>query len=146
MSYAIVEAAAAAVIIKHADYDAENCAQGDYRVVGHGKARAAVLTYGGVVEEELSLGLLRRRWTVNVDLFVPWPGQEVTWEANMATEREKIAVQVAAWPKLDGAANVIAAHLRTGATPIEAALDRGSYKGQRLAIEVEEMVSPGRQE
>ena len=49
MSYAIVEAAAAAVIIKHADYDAENCAQGDYRVVGHGKARAAVLTYGGVV-------------------------------------------------------------------------------------------------
>lgn len=146
MSYATLEAAVSTVIQKHADFDATNCSQGDYRQVGHGKARVAVLTYGGVRQEDLTLSQIRLTWTINIDLFVPWGGQITTWQTNFATERQKIVDTLAQWPQLDAAANVVSARILNGAAPGTASLERGAYRGERLFLEVAEVVSASRQE
>ena len=44
MSYATIEAAAATVIKTHADFDADNVSQGDYRLLVKGLERFVILT------------------------------------------------------------------------------------------------------
>ena len=146
MSWATIVAAAVTVLVKHADFTTDNTKHGDNRVLAEGPARAASLSYGGVLTEEWTLKRLSHTWAINVDLLVPWPGDQATFEANLGTERQKVIDTYASWPKLDATAGVLSAILEIGQEVDLLTEGDGAYRGQRLILSVQEIVDPSRQE
>ena len=150
MSYATIEAAAVAVLAKHADFASssasQNISQGDYRILGRGQTRCAIFTYGGVTSEDFTLTMVRHLWVINIDLLVRWPGEPDTWEANLATERQKVVDQFLAWPALDATSGVLRAQIRTGIAHDDIEASKAPFRGQRLLLDVKEIDDPSRSE
>ncbi len=144
MSYATVEAAALAVIKLHADYDDDNCKAGDSSPIKAGLPRVCRLLYGGGRREELTVTLMRHIWTINVDIYVPYRGELSTLEASLATERQTIIDQLAKYPMLNNTAGVTKAEILNGDKPESLAPKKTAYRGQRLYLEVNEVVKPAR--
>ena len=146
MSYSTVEAAAVEVLKKHADFTADNCKAGDLSPAKKGYERVARFLYGGVRPEQLTLTLVKNIWTVNIDLYVPFRGQVAELEGRLATERQKIIDTFNLYPILNGTAGVQWARIINGATPEPLNPKKGSYRGQRLFLEVAEVTKPARVE
>ncbi len=144
MSYATVEAAALAVIKLHADYDDDNCKAGDSSPIKAGLPRVCRLLYGGVRREPVTLTLMRHIWTINVDIYVPYRGDLATLEALLATERQKVLDQLANYPLLNNCAGVTTAEITNADKPEPLAPKKTAYRGQRLYLEVKEVVKPAR--
>lgn len=146
MSYAVVEAAAVTVLRKHADFDATNCRAGDVSPIKKGLERVVSALYGGVRKDDLTVTMVRHTWTVFLDLYVPYRGEVPELETRLASERQKMIDTVEAYPMLDGTAGVTKAHIINGETPEPLQPKKGAYRGQRLYLEVTEIVKPARQE
>lgn len=144
MSYATVEAAALAVIKLHADYDDNNCKAGDSSPIKSGLPRVCRLLYGGGRREPLTLTLMRHIWQINVDIYVPYRGELSTLEAALATERQTVLDQLAKYPLLNNCAGVTNAEVTNSDKPEPLAPKKTAYRGQRLYLEVKEIVKPAR--
>ena len=145
MSYSVIEAALLAVIRKHADFPAANTSRGDFRIVGHGKERVVVLTFGSMRSREETLQRMIYTWLTNIDLFVPWRGEYLNWLTTIESETQKLVDTIVQWPKLDGTADVLSVSLIVQ-SPSTQTLELGTYRGERLICEVEELVNPSRAE
>lgn len=146
MSQAAIEAAIAAVIQKHGDFDTANTKTNDRRPLGKGLARVVYITYGTHREEEVTIRYTQRIWTFFIDVLVPWKGEMYEMLDRVATETQKIVDTLAAWPKLDGTSGVTRALLALSNTPDVAQSARGRYRGRRHFLEVKETITAARSE
>ncbi len=146
MSYATIEAAVVSVIQAHANYDTSNCKAGDVSPIKKGYSRVCRVLYGGGTREEVSLRCVQHTWTINLDVYVPYRGDIPTLEASLATERQTIIDQLALYPKLNACSGVIDAEITNGDKPEPLNTKRSAYRGQRLYLKVEELVTPSRVE
>lgn len=144
MSYATVEAAVVAVIRTHADFDVNNCVQGDSSPIKKGFERVVRAWYGSTRREPLTLTLMRHIWTVRVDVFVPYRGKVQDMESTLANERQKVIDTLAKYPRLDNLAGVTKAEILNGDAPEPLNTKKTAYRGQRLYLEVHETVKPAR--
>lgn len=120
MTYAVVEAAVAAVVRKVTGYTTANVGQGDALKLAAGVARAAMVYRGpGGTSEPISLGnprTVRNVWTVVVDVYVPGNGRSVAdTQAALQTEVDSVKTELEKWPRLDAAAGVVDAVPSVGA-------------------------------
>lgn len=146
MSYATIEAGVVTVIIKHADFSTTNCKARDSSPIKKGLARVCAVSYGTHSKEEISIRSHIDIWTLNVDVYVPWRGDNATHQASLNTETQKVIDTLSAWPKLDATAGVIDTNVLNAAKPFPLAEKFGSYRGQRLSLEVQEAVTTTRSE
>ena len=146
MSYATIEAAALTVIKLHGDYDDNNATAGDVSPLKKGYERVCRLLYGGGRREALTITIMRHTWVINVDIYVPYRGDIPTLEAALATERQKIIDQLAKYPLLNACAGVTSAEITNADKPEPLAPKKSPYRGQRLYLQVQEMVKPARTE
>jgi len=146
MSYSLIEAGVATVIKKHADFDATNVFQGDFRAMGKGLARLVVITFGGHSKAELTLTQELHTWTTNIDIFVPFRGELYELETRITTESQKVQDTFGIYPRLDGVANVIKSSMTQGAMPDQLSVNKGAYRGKRYMVVTEEAVNPARTE
>ena len=107
MSYATIEAAVVTVIIKHADFSTTNCKARDIRPLSDGLERVCLVSYGNQAREEMTLRSELYIWTLNIDVFVPWRGEDSVLQASLNTEMQKVIDTLEAWPKLDAANGVL---------------------------------------
>ena len=145
MSYATIEAALLTVIQKHADF-LTTSSRGDYRLLAKGLERAAILRFGAMRYKEITIAQVLYVWTINVDLYVPWRGEINTWLTQIETEKQKLIDTIVAWPQLSGTAGVIDVRLAAPSAPEAPEVTDAPFRGQTLIVEVDEIVSPGRQE
>lgn len=147
MSYSTVEAGILTVLRKlTATYTTTNTSRGDYRIVGTGQTRCVVLKKGPHKREHMTLKLEKVTWTTFIDLFIPWPGEQSTFETNIQTEVQNLVDQVAKWPALGAVAGVLNAEIINSDAPEPLEADGTPYRGVRLYCETQEDVDPGRQE
>jgi len=144
MSYATVEAAVVTVIKTHADFDDDNCIAGDDSPIKKGLERIVRVWYGGTRRNEVTIKLMEHVWTVRIDLFVPYRGDIHDMEATFATERQKVIDTLAKYPRLDSLAEVTKAELLNGDAPEPLNTKKTAYRGQRMYLEVHEVVKPAR--
>lgn len=146
MSYATIEAAAVLVIQKHADFDTTNCLAGDNKPIGSGLARVCRVLYGGYRKAPITLQVEKFTWTINLDVYVAYRGSKTTLEAALATERQKVIDKLGLYPLLDSATGVVRAEITNGDKPEPLGQKNAAYRGQRLYLEVDEYVTPAREE
>jgi hypothetical protein len=147
MSYSTVETAALTVLkLDTANWDANNCVAGSTYPMRKGYERFLNVLYGGGTRTPLTLTIMRHKWTVCIDLYVPYRGDLQTLEAALATERQKVIDQLAKYPLLNGCAGVNSAEIMNGDRPIPLENKRSPYRGQRLYLEVQENAKPARVE
>lgn len=146
MSYSTIEAAVSTVIQKHADYDTTNVLRGETSAIKKGYARVVRLRYGGHRREEITLRCIKNTWVTNIDLYVPWRGDIATLETTFQTEFQKIIDTLEAWPRLAACDGVISTDLINADSPIPLEPRGGAYRGQRLILETQEVVTPTRSE
>ncbi len=146
MSYATIEAAVVTVIIKHADFSTTNCKARDIRPLSEGLERVCAVSFNSYDRSESSIRSESYRWLLNVDVLVPWRGDNATHQASLNTETQKVIDTLEAWPKLDATTGVIDSNVLNAAKPDPLGEKFGSYRGQRLQLEVEEIVTPARSE
>jgi len=141
MSRATVKAGIVTVIRKHADFTSANAKADDLRVLAKGPARAVRVKYRSHRREEATFGIIAYRWLFDVEVYVPWAGEQDTTQANIDTEVAKVLVTFDAWPKLSATAGVIDAVL-SDSRPMEPAEEtKGAYWREVLTCEVIEDVA-----
>ena len=86
------------------------------------------------------------RWTVNVDIFVPWRNEAYELEQRISVEAQKVIDTLQKYPRLNGTSGVNKAQISNVGLPDILELRRGAYRGKRHPLEVEEIVDPGRVE
>ena len=146
MSQATIEAGIVGTIRLHADFDTSNCYLYDRRVLGKGLARLVVVSYANLRKEEVTIQVERRIWTYNVDVLVPWRGTLTELDTRVGTETQKVIDTLAAYPRLNGTANVQKAAMTQASTPDVISERKGVYRGRRHSLEVIEFYNPGRAE
>lgn len=146
MSYAVIEAAVVTVIQLHANYDTTNCKAGDSSPIKKGYERVCRILYGGERCEQVTLQALKYTWIANIDIFVPYRGVVATLEANLAVERQTVIDQLALYPKLNACAGVVSAEITNSDKPEPLNPKHSAYRGQRLYLQVVEIVTPVRVE
>lgn len=142
MSYATIEAAALAILRKHGDFDANNTSLADFRLVGIGKARVAILRFGSHAEEDITLQWIKHTWQTFIDLYVPWRGQMDDWETQIQTERQKVIDTFMAWPRLDSATGVTGSKIFASEKEDVSDIHK-TYRGTRLTLTTVETVAGG---
>lgn len=145
MSYTTVEDAALAVVRKATDYTTANTATGVPRVLQAGITKGVILTPGPFRRELYTLTQVRNIWTVNVELYIPYTDSMDTLAANVRTERQSLIDVFDKWPLLDGTAGVDFAFVESAGPPEEWIMG-GRWWRQVMALRVEEIVTPDRQE
>ncbi len=146
MSYSVIEAAVVTVIIKHADFSTTNCKARDSSPIKKGLARVCAVSFNSYAREEASIKSESYKWLLNVDVLVPWRGNNADHQASLNTETQKVIDILDLWPKLAGTSGVIDSNILNAAKPEPLGEKFGSYRGQRLNLEVEEIVTPVRAE
>lgn len=146
MSQAVIEAAIVATIKLHADFDATNCYLYDRRGLGKGLARLAIVSYGQMRRQSVTIQIEQRVYSYNIDVMVPWPGTLVALDQNVATETQKVIDILAQYPRLNGTAGVTRTEMSLAATPDIITERRGSYRGRRHTLDVYETYDPSRAE
>ena len=146
MSYSTIEAAVVTVIIKHADFSTTNCKARDIRPLANGLERVCRVSYGNQTREELTIRSELYTWTLNIDVFVPWRGEDNVLQASLNTETQKVIDTLEAWPKLAATSGVLDSNVTSINKAEPLAEKMGSYRGQRLIMEVQEEVTPSRSE
>ncbi|MCK9599847.1 MAG: hypothetical protein M0R06_12460 [Sphaerochaeta sp.] len=146
MSYATIEAAVVAVIQKHADFAGSATKANDTKALGKGVSRFCLVSYNSDKAEELSIKTDRRTWLLNIDVFVPWRGDMADLESRIGTEVQKVKDTLAAWPRLDNCAGVLKAGLTIGTFPDVLTRGKGSFRGKRSMLEVQEAYTTARSE
>lgn len=146
MSYTTVETATVNVIRKHADFDADHCKAADGKMFGKGLARFCLVSYNSDRTQELTIKVELRIWLLNIDVFVPWRGDLAELEQRVDAEVQKVKDMLAKYPRLDAASGVTKAILATGNPKDVLQVAKGSYRGKRSILEVQEAVDPARSE
>jgi hypothetical protein len=88
----------------------------------------------------------RRIWTYNVDVLVPWRGELTEMDVRVGTETQKVVDTLAAYPRLNGTADIQKTIMTLSSTPDVISQARGVYRGRRHLLDVYEIVNPGRAE
>ncbi len=115
MSYATIEAALSSVIQKITDFDGNNVSQGNWLILGHGKAKSVVLMPGPFTQEDSSMnGHTLITWIVDVELYILWSGEQATVVATLKTQRQLIVDEVNKFRKLDATSGVLNAIIQDG--------------------------------
>jgi hypothetical protein len=147
LSYSTIETAVVNVIKKNADFGATGVtAARDTKGVGKGLSRFCLVSYSSDRTQDVTIKYTIRTWVLNVDVFVPWRGDLPTLEASVATEVQKVKDILAQYPRLDGCSGVVKADLTQGNFPDLLSRAKGSWKGKRSILEVQECLDPGRVE
>ena len=121
-------------------YDTDNVKRGDWRHLGHGKALAIVLMPGPFRQTPGSLrDLTYIVWTVDIELYVLWTGEQDTTISSLRAERQKILDRINLFPHLNATAGVMDAMVVT-AGPVEPfqSPDGAMFWRQVLSVEVRE--------
>jgi hypothetical protein len=144
MSYATIVAAVLTTIQTHADFDTDNCKADDLSPLAKGKSEVVNVIYSTHGQKDISLGIVEIKWTINVDVYVPFKGRMPDLLTDLATSRQKIIDTLSKYPKLGDAAGVTDATLQIGMTPELLSERKGRYKGQRSRLIVTEISTPVR--
>ncbi len=146
MSRATVKAGIVTVVRKHSDFTSANAKADDMRVLSPGPARAVRVKYRTHSREYLTIGSVLYNWVFDVEVYVPWRGEQDSVETNMDTEVQKVLGSFDAWPLLSGTLGVVDAVLSEASEvePVES--KRGVYARQRLTCYVQEIITPSRSE
>lgn len=120
MSYATVEAALLTVLRLHADYDANNSLQGDYRQLAKGGARFVVLMPGSVPNREVIAAPRRigTLWEIQIQLFILFTGETSTSSSTLVTNRQSIMDHLDKYPTLNGETGVVSAMVSSAREPV----------------------------
>lgn len=140
MSYDTIEAAVLTQITAITGYSTANVKRGDWRHLGHGKALAIVLVPGPFRQRDGALtGMSDITWTVDVELYVLWTGEQDTTLSSLRAERQKILDRINQYPFLGATAGVMTAMVVTGG-PVEPfqSPDGAMFWRQVLSLEVRE--------
>ena len=115
MSYVTVEDALATLLKTITDFDSANVSQGDWRILGHGKAKAVVLMPGPFAREPSTVrdhNLVT--WNTDIELFILWDGEQDSTVAALKTQRQLIMDEVNKFRKLNATAGVLKALVVSG--------------------------------
>lgn len=146
MSQSTIESGIVGTIRIHGDFDTSNCYLYDRRALGKGLARLVVVSYANLRKEEITIKTERRIWTYNVDVLVPWRGSLTELDTRVGTETQKVIDTLAAYPRLNGTANVQKAIMTNSSTADVISERKGIYRGRRHTLDVFEFYEPGRAE
>ena len=119
---------------------------GSASAIKKGLNRVVRVLRGGHRQEQVTLDSYRHVWTVNLDVYVPWKGKNDTLEADLATETQKVIDTIHEYPRLEASAGVTRAEVLNANQPDPLVNRNGRYRGQRLFLEVHEIVTPTRAE
>ena len=140
MSYSTIEAALSTLIQTIADFDGDNVSQGDWRILGHGKAKAVVLMPGPFARVPASIkdhNLVT--WNTDIELFILWDGEQDSTVATLKTQRQLIMDEVNKFRKLNATSGVLKALVVSGGDvePFVSA-DGATFWRQVLVCETQE--------
>jgi len=138
MSYNSVESALATIIKKASGYSATNVAQGDYRVLAKGNAKAVILQPGAFIRSQAAESWKRSQWNVNVEIYIAFGGEISTVAGNIRTERQSIIDKIDQYPTLDSASGVVLAELAGGGEPEMWQIGAQQFWKQVMICRVEE--------
>ena len=138
MSYATVEAALLTLIQGMTDYDTNNTSQSDYRILGHGKAQAVVLTPGAFTRSTASPQWHRTRWTINIEMYSLFTGDINTAGSTMRSKRQDIIDEIDKYPTLNDTSGVVLARITGGSEYELWSIHSKQYWVQILTCEIEE--------
>lgn len=146
MSYALIQAGYATVIKKLTGYDGDNVKEGDWRIMGHGKASFVVLQPGTFQQREAGLRNTNEIvWRTNIELYVPYDGEGYTTLATLIAERQKIIDVINLWPHLGAVSGVMDAMI-VGGGEVERTTEGRQFYRQVLVGETVESVTFTRSE
>lgn len=146
MSQSVIETGIVNTIRLHAEFDSTNCKLYDRRPIGKGLARTVVISYQQIRTEELTIQLERHIWTYSIDVLVPWRGELTELDTRVGVETQKLIDTLAAYPRLNGTADVQKAVMSLSTSPDVITYRKGGYRGRRHTLDVYEIVNPGRTE
>ena len=118
MSYDAMELGLLTVIRLHANYDANNSSQGDYRILGGGKTRAVVLN-PGPFRAGVTMGnrYISTDWEIVVSLFILYRTDVPTTRKAIRDDRETLMDHINSYPTLNGTSNARNVLLTSGQQP-----------------------------
>lgn len=148
MSYATVEAAVEAVVIKIAGYSAANVTAGDHRMLAAGQTKAVVIERSGPSSRaplNLDGTSVEQIWAVKVDIFTAFSDEIDTLKDGEVTAMQEVLDNFDKWPFLDGTSGVLSAFVTSIEEPEEWLLG-GRWWRTRMILEVAESVSVTRSE
>ena len=139
MSYDSVEAGLQGVITNVSGLSTSNVTLGDYRALGHGHTRVAVLR-PGPFDRRVTAAPRRMgtTWITIVDIFVPFDGELSTVADDVRVYRQEIIDEVDKYPLLNGTSGVINAIVSGGGEPTLWQGENRRWWMQSLTVEIEE--------
>ena len=128
------------VLILHADYDANNVAKGDYKILGHGKTFLVILQPGGILKRAIVAAPRRQQtiWICHIELWIGFTGLISTIASDMRSKRQDIIDHLDKYPTLNGVSNCINAFITGADEPIETIGDPRRWWMQRIHMQIEE--------
>ena len=146
MSYETIEAALSTLIQTLTGYSSTNVKQGDWRWMGVGNTKGVTLAPGSFTQVDGSLrDTALVTWTIRVELYIAWNGEQNTTVATLKTDRQSIIDVVNQYHRLNGTAGVLNSIIRT-ADPIEEFYGNTNFWRHVLNCEVQEMATFSRAE
>jgi len=138
VSYQTAENALETILKKVTGFDAANVKKGDYRILGHGKDKAAVLQPGPFTRTSLAPGITNTAWVILVELYIAFKGEISTIASDIRTERQAIIDKVDQYPTLDRASGIVLGVVEAGDEPELWAVGSRQYWRQILRVTVKE--------
>jgi len=138
MSYATIEDGISAIIQTVSGFTSANVAQGDYRCLGAGVAQAVILMPGGFTRNMEASNYVRSVWSTNIELWIPWRGEQSTSSASIKTVRQNIIDKLDKYPTLNSVSGVVRARLVSAGKPETWQTGAKQFWKQVMVMEVEE--------
>lgn len=149
MSYAGVQTKALALIQGMSEFDANNSAESDFRLLAHGKANYAVLLKGATGKPGKSGQLdvangnksyvRRDDYTVEIHLFTLYETDAATTRAAVTTLADAVEGHFDKYPDLDSYTGIIDSRIDVVGEPDEWNVGGGRYWRQVINLEVVEL-------
>lgn len=143
MSYATVETSVGNLVRNITGFTTTNVNVGDYRVLGHGVTRAAILRRGPNTREVISFGspsTVLNKWLVDIELYRRFQTEGLTLVSDLGTDMQSLLTELDKWPNLNASAGVIDAQVVAIGQPEEWMMGRSRWWRQVVTVQAEELV------
>jgi len=137
MSYASVEDALRTLLQAVSGYSTANVSEGDYRILGTGQTKAMILQ-PGIFSRVNAPGIQENKWTVNVELFIPFQDEISTVAVAIRTERQAIIDKLDANETLNRTVGVLFGAIESGDEPEIWAVGSRRWWRQLLRVTIKE--------
>lgn len=148
MSYATTQTKVLALLQLMDEFDDENSAESDFRVLAHGKAQYAVLLKGatgkpgesGQQDVATEWTYTRRDdYTVEIHIFASFGADQLDTRETVTDLADAVEAHFDKYPKLDGTAGIVDTRIDVVGEPDEWTVGAGGYWRQTINLEVVEM-------